>query len=116
MSHFRIKTNLLNLEGAFLTNIKGRQSTKRCLCIPVNDAKLFLGQKGVYLDLVAFERREPTGDDTHLLKQSFSKAQQDAMTEEQRSKLPILGSMGELKTQVVAVEGEVTAELDDLPF
>lgn len=55
MANFSIKTDLLKLKGAFVTNLKGKTATKRCLIIPVDDAGLFIGEKGVYLNLTAIE-------------------------------------------------------------
>ena len=43
MANFSIKTDLLKLKGAFVTNLKGKTATKRCLIIPVDDAGLFIG-------------------------------------------------------------------------
>lgn len=46
MANYSIKTDLLKLQGAFVTNIKGKTTTKRCLCIPIDGSGLFLGEKG----------------------------------------------------------------------
>lgn len=51
MGNFSIKEDLLKLKGAFITNFKGRTETKRCLVIPVDDSGLYVGEKGVYLNL-----------------------------------------------------------------
>lgn len=94
MGNYKVSVNLLRLNGAFVSNLKGKATTKRCLCIPIDEAHLFLGEKGCYLNLNAWETREesPYGD-THYLKQRFSKEVGDAMTEEQRRAIPIVGNM-----------------------
>ena len=54
MANFSIKADLLKVKGAFVTNLKGKASTKRCLVIPIDESGLFLGEKGCYLNLTAF--------------------------------------------------------------
>lgn len=123
MANFSIKTDLLKLKGSFLTNLKGKTATKRCLVIPIDDSGLFLGEKGVYLNLTAIEMREERYGDTHVLKQSIPKDVYQAMSEEERNAQPIFGSLKPLApappkemsvtqtTDTAAVENE-----DDLPF
>lgn len=121
MSNYSIKLDLLKLKGAGVTNIKGRTATKKCLVIPIEDARLFLGGKGVYLDLSAWESREPGKyGDTHGVKQSFPKETLDAMSEEERKALPYLGNMKPIVQQAaqqMPVNGYVAMDDDpDLPF
>lgn len=123
MSNYSIKTDLLKLKNSFVTNLKGKTATKRCLVIPINDSGLFLGEKGVYLNLTAIEMREERYGDTHVLKQSLPKDVYQTMTEEERNAQPILGSLKPISpalpkempvtqtTDTAAVENE-----DDLPF
>lgn len=94
MDNYRIKLNLLRLSGAFVSTLKGKQASKRCLCIPIDDAHLFLGEKGCYLDLNAWAMREgsPYGH-THYLKQRLTKQTLDAMADEARRAMPIVGDM-----------------------
>ena len=122
--NYSISINLSRLAGAVFTNLKGKTATKRCLVIPIDDAGLYAGEKGIYLDLVAYEQRDAKYGNTHLVKRSISKAEREAMTEEQRRAVPILGDMKELKpvamqstmemqgAQFVSDDGTV----DDLPF
>lgn len=93
MVNFGIKLDLFKIAGAFLINFKGRTTTKRCLVIPIDDSGMYLGQKGLYLDLTAIELREPQFQDTHCIKQSLPKEQYEQLSEEQRQQLPILGGM-----------------------
>ena len=120
MSNFSIKVNLLKVKSAFLTNIKGAQETKRCLVIPFDSTDLYEGEKGIYLDLAAFEMREPKHAETHLIKVSLKKEIYEKMTEEERNAQPIIGGMkpfiaakAEVNTTAEAVAG---GEGDDLPF
>ena len=123
MANFSIKTDLLKLKGAFVTNLKGKTATKRCLIIPVDDAGLFIGEKGVYLNLTATEMREPKYQDTHCVKVSLDKERYDAMSEEERNAQPIIGGMRQLERQTVempvtsTLDGtQVLGDDDDLPF
>ena len=73
MGNFGIKIDLLKLKNSFVTNLKGKAATKRCLVIPIDDSGVYLGEKGVYLNLTAVEMREQRYGDTHVLKQSLAK-------------------------------------------
>lgn len=119
MANYSIKTDLLRLPGAFVTNIKGRTATKRCLCIPIEDSGLFLGQKGVYLNLTAFEMRNPQYGDTHCVKVSFDKDVYEKMTEEERKANPIIGGMRMIERQTEQIQVTTTVETEEeeeLPF
>lgn len=122
MSNFTIRTNLLKINGAFTTNLQGRTETKRCLCIPIdNNPALFLGAKGCYLNLTAYELQNSKFDDTHYLKVSFPKEVRQQMSDEERKAQPIVGNMKPMPTASYAtpVEGNSTAapdSMDDLPF
>ena len=78
-----IRLNLLRLAKSGLVNLTGKDGTvKKCLVIPVEDANLFVGKEGVYLDLTAFELQEKRFDQTHLVKQSLSKEMYSSLSEE----------------------------------
>ena len=88
MANYSIKADLLKLQGAFVTNIKGKTATKQCLCIPIAESGLFLGKQGCYLNLTAIEMQNPRFEDTHCIKVQFDKAIYDNMTEEERRAQP----------------------------
>lgn len=121
MSNFGIKIDLLKLKNSFVTNLKGKAETKRCLVIPIDDAQLFLGEKGIYLNLTGVEMQEVRFDDTHFVKQQLPKDVYQAMTEEERYQQPILGSMRPIASVQKQMEVKTTTdstqvEDDDLPF
>ena len=119
MANYSIKTDLLKVKGAFVTNIKGKTMTKRCLCIPVEDSGLFLGQKGCYLNMTAIEMQNPRYQDTHCIKVSYDKEVYAQMTEEERKAQPIIGGMHELKAapqEHMEVDTYFAPNDDDLPF
>lgn len=94
MSNYQISIDLQKLQGAFIAPLKGKTTTKVCICIPLQDAQLHKGEKGCYLSLNAWETREPSPyGDTHYLKPRLAKEQIQAMTDEQRRAVPIVGNM-----------------------
>lgn len=120
MANYSIKTDLLKVKGAFVTNIKGKTATKRCLCIPLDESGLFLGQKGCYLNLTAIEMQNPQYSDTHCIKVAFDKEVYDKMTEEEKKAQPIIGGMHVLgrkqDLQTMEVNTFYAPDDDDLPF
>lgn len=127
MSNFSIRIDLLKLKGAFLRELKGKSGTKRCLVIPVDDCDgIFLGEKGCYLNLTAFEMREPRFEDTHCVRAELSREKREQMTEEERKSLPILGGLREIKRRVInqthssglapSSDFDTSSIEEDLPF
>ena len=119
MANYSIKIDLLKVKGAFTTNIKGKTATKLCLCIPVEDSGLFLGQKGCYLNLTAIEMQNPQYQDTHCVKVSHDKEVYEKMTEEERKAQPIVGGLHVLERSApeqMPVNTFYAPEDDDLPF
>ena len=117
MANYSIKADLLKLQGAFVTNIKGKTETKRCLVIPVDDARLYVGQKGCYLNMTAIEMQNSQYGDTHCIKQNLDREVYKAMTEEQRNAMPIIGSMRPLEKPQATLDTAYRVESDeDLPF
>lgn len=78
-----------------------------CLIIPVDLNHLYIGAKGIYLDLVAFEKKDGEG---WLVKQSLPKAARDAMSQQEQRDMPILGNV-----ETVA-KNAPKSEPDDLAF
>jgi hypothetical protein len=122
MSKISGKLNLLNLHGV-VKMIKGQSGMVECLVIPLEINSLFKGEKGIYLDIIAFEvdpaKRNAESKDTHLIKQSFPKDIRDLMSEEDLKKLPILGNLQvwSERTESAPVSNAATLkEEDDLPF
>jgi len=122
MSRISGKLNLMNL-NAIRKMMPGKLGQVECLVIPIEKNKLFVGEKGVYLDLIAFEvdpaKRSADSKDTHIVKQSFSKEVREAMTDEQLKSLPILGNLqvwGEAPESAPVSDMKVQDEVSDLPF
>ena len=117
--NYNIKLDLQKLSGAFLANLKGKTATKKCLCIPVDEAGLFVGEKGTYLDIVAWSVKEPKEGRTHLIKQSIPKEIWDALSDEAKKSQPIIGDFKEMQAkgqEVTTTIDATSAAEDDLPF
>lgn len=115
-----LKIDLRQLHHALMTTPKGTKA----IVIPIEQNKLFEGEKGVYLDIVGFEFEDKSDKkykDTHLLKQSFSKEEREKMTDEELKALPILGNArvgnsGGYSEAPPKGPDTVAASEDDLPF
>ena len=123
MANYSIRTDLLKLQGAFVTDIKGKAATKRCLCIPIEESGLFLGEKGCYLNLTAIEMQNPQYSDTHCIKVSHDRDVYERMTEEERAAQPIVGGLHELRKKPQATvdltsnsHPSFAGSEEDLPF
>lgn len=114
-----LKLNLLNLKCQ-VKRMKAVSGEIDCLVIPIDKNSLFKGEKGIYLDMIAFEiKNKEDNNDTHIIKQSFPKDVRDKMTEDELRVLPILGNMriwsDKFESESVS-NPEPQPESDDLPF
>lgn len=122
--NYGIKVDLLKLQGTCMRNLTGRSGqSKRCIIIPVDDnPSMYLGEKGCYLSLSAFETQNNQFGDTHLVKPDIPKELREQMTEDQKNAIPILGNMRPMGPQQMQVSGNVDINApegqkqDDLPF
>jgi hypothetical protein len=117
MANLNIKLNLQNLVCACRFE-KGAAGPVECLIIPLEKNHLFKGEKGVYLDLSAFELKEKKENKTHLIKQTLPKEIFKAMTEEQKRATPILGDISVWEHTEAEPTSDLTTleEGSDLPF
>lgn len=117
MSNLNIKLNLQNLHCVCRYE-KGALGPVECLIIPLEKNHLFKGEKGVYLDLTAFELKEKKENKTHLIKQQFPKEIFKAMTDEQKKSTPILGDVSTWEHTEAEPVSDLTTmtEGSDLPF
>ena len=119
---YSLKVRLTQLTGAFVKDLTGRTATKKCIIIPVDDNPcMYVGEKDVYLNITAFATDSQQYGDTHMLKPNLPKDIYQAMTQEQRDALPILGNMrplikGQAITQTVSSEQSESEPQEDLPF
>ena len=123
MSNISIKVNLRQLKNVIKPMKKQDGSTVDCLVIPIDDNHLFKGDKGIYLDMSAFEIKNKKTDsrDTHLIKQSLPKEVYDKLTDDQRKAMPILGNAivwGHREPEPVDAETMENTDgvIEDIPF
>jgi len=114
------KIDIKKLNRAFVMPIVGKSSTVECVCIPTSE--FYKGKNGeLYCNMEIIERKNGAGQfgDTHFVKQQLEKASYQALTEEQRKNIPILGNFqpskfGNVET-VVAEEVKPTSQTE-VPF
>lgn len=118
MSNFSININLSKLPGAKLLRIRKDQNSEpqECIVIPVSDAKLFKGKKGVYMDLIGIKLQNPQYQQTHFVKQNLDKETYDAMTEDQRKNTPIIGNIRPIGCEAMQAEGDAEVVGDYVPY
>lgn len=92
MNH-SINLNLLKFNHCGVMNLTGKTGTKRCIVIPIADNHFVEGEKGVYVNLSAWEHDGLSDNRTHLVKQSLPKEVLDKMTDDEKRALPILGDI-----------------------
>lgn len=117
MTRINLKVNLSALKSVTQYQ-KGKTGPVECLIIPIDENYLYRGKSGLYLDLTAFEVRNPKEGqkDTHILKQSLPKEVFETLTDEEKRAMPIMGN-----AMVVDVAGQTNmpepiGENDPLPF
>lgn len=128
MTDFNGKLNLLKLKRAGIMQIQGRTGVLRCLVIPVEDNNIFVTTdennhpKAAYIDLTAWELKNPKYDETHIIKQSLPKEVREKMTDEEKKAIPILGGLkpvifeSQNAASSCAAPIAQTQNSDDLPF
>lgn len=108
--------------------IPGRTEVLRCLVIPIEENNIFISTdennrpKAAYLDLTAWELKNPKYEETHMIKQSLPKEVRERMTDEEKKAMPILGGLKPANFE--AQNGASTCDapfaqaqdLQDLPF
>lgn len=114
-----IKINLTRIPGAIFTKLTGKSGMPTdCIVIPVDQAGLFRGEKGIYLDATALEFKEQKYADSHFIKISVPKEIYDTMTEEQRNAIPIIGGVKPIQKAEMQPNqaNDFSPQQDDLPF
>lgn len=122
------KINFLKLKNACIVTVRGTNTAKKGVFIPIEDNNLFvsadenLKPKGVYMDFNAWENQQPGKyGDTHGIRQSLSKEIREKMTDEELKAVPYIGNMKLYETSnaagtVAAPTAQVDESMDDLPF
>ncbi len=117
------KIDLLKLKDTFMANIKGKNDTKKCIIIPVEDNHIYIGEKGVYLNLTVIELNDKKYQ-SFIVKVDIPKEIREKMSEEERKSQPIIGGLKEIERREPSpIEPSATIDpstsmenYDDLPF
>jgi hypothetical protein len=101
--------------------VKGKNGQVKGLFIPLANNHIFEGEKGCYLDIIAYDLKEPKNDQTHLVKQSLPKTVREAMSDEQKKAMPIIGNLNTAEYTPSEANNDVNGGVvaspdDDLPF
>lgn len=122
MGRISVKINLAALKNAAIIT-SGKNKDVDCILIPIEQNHLFRGKENaVYLDVIGFETAidKRKGKDTHMAKQSLSKEVQDAMSEDEKKSMPILGNFIDWDQsgggERVEIGAKPVEDLSDLPF
>lgn len=96
-----VKVNIAKLFGVK----KIKTSNKDVfLCIPVNVNYIFKGKNGYYLTLNAFKIKDKRYNSEYLLKLRIPKEDYQEFSEEEKEKIPIVGSIDSFEDNVAIDE------------
>jgi hypothetical protein len=95
MGNISIKLNLTQFHSVIKPMPTQSGKVVDCVVLPIEKNHFFKGEKGVYVDLIAFELKNKKEGikDTHSLKQSFSKEYLEALSQDEKNALPFLGGL-----------------------
>lgn len=110
--NYSIKIDLARLRGARFVTI----AEKKYIAIPTEENKaVHIGGKGVYLNLFARELQSSSYGDSHMVKENFSPEAYNAMSQEEKMRIPILGNLHPFKGSELNAEAVDAHFDDDLP-
>lgn len=119
MGNITLKINLTQFHSVIkpLANKDGKMID--CVVLPIEANRFFKGDKGVYVDLIAFElktKREGITD-THSIKQSFPKEYLESLSQDEKNELPFIGGLKVWDGSPVSEKTPIVQTEDDgLPF
>jgi hypothetical protein len=102
MSNLSIKVNLTKIAGSHFITLPGKKGPTKCIVMPVDDCNLYVGEKGVYLDLTAYQYKDQKFVDTHFIKPNLPKEVFDAMTKDQQDAIDICGGVKPIQPKQMA--------------
>jgi hypothetical protein len=123
--NYQLKIDVKKLNKAFVYPIQGKSATVECVCIPISE--FYHGKNGeLYCNLQITENKQ-VGQygDTHFAKQSLEKSSYNALSDDGKKNIPIVGNMEPSKfgnnsttttTQTAEPQPQAQPEGDGLPF
>ena len=129
MNNITMSLDFMRFKNAGITTLTSSKTgkSKKCVIIPIEDNNLLVNEHGISINLIGFPY-DGKESQTHLIKQSFPKEKRDAMTEEEKRALPILGCVWKPKEcmpetsdnysvpQQFSEDESSQGATDDLPF
>lgn len=121
MGNISIKINLRQFKNVIKEMTRKDGSKVKCLVIPIDSNNFHEGEKGIYVDLTAMEIKNKANDskDTHLIKQNLPKEVYEALSEEERMSMPVVGHAivwGRQEPEPQHADISSNEDNDDLPF
>ena len=115
MANYNERINLANLEKVGVTTLNGANGPVQCVVIPVKENNIFIGDKGIYLDLVIIETKDSKYGDTHFVKRQLSKDEraQEKLSGQRIGK--ILGNLKEIAPTSGTYNGETYSQGGNAP-
>ena len=91
--NYQAKFDIKKLNKAFVYGIQGKTEKVDCVCIPVSE--FYHGKNGELYCTLSIIERNSIGQygDSHMMKQQLEKASYQALNEEQKKNIPIIGNM-----------------------
>jgi hypothetical protein len=95
MGNISVKINLTQFHSVIKTMPTQSGDLIECVVLPIGKNHFFKGDKGVYVDLIAFELKQKKEGikDTHSIKQSFPKDYLDKLSQDEKNALPFIGGL-----------------------
>lgn len=109
--NFQGKLNLKSLPGCEYLNIRGQ----KCIVIPVEEnPTIYVGQKGIYLNIAAIEAKDNQYGNSHTVFASITdKNLRASLSEEERRRVaPILGNLQPQMSQASPSAPQPAATVD----
>jgi hypothetical protein len=121
MGNISIKINLTQFQAVVKPMPNKIGEMVDCVILPITKNHFFKGEKGVYVDLIAFERKDKKDGikDTHSIKQSFPKEFFEGLTQEEKNSMPYIGGLIVWDENPTSSEKPIvtqSADDDGLPF
>ncbi len=119
MGTISIKLNLTQFASVIKPMTGKDGKSVDCVVLPIDKNHFFRGEKGVYVDIIAFELKQKKEGikDTHSLKQSFPKDYLEKLSQDEKNALPFLGGLIVWDESPASEKAPVVQnENDDLPF
>lgn len=114
------KIDLLKLQGASINELNYSTGVKKCIVIPIYDAGLVEGKKGVYLDFKIYKREAESYGETHTIKQSVGGERYKYMSEDERNAIPFLGGLKPISQRYTEADSPSSEpapqQIGDLPL